>query len=322
MIGNALLAIAIPTYNRCEVLQENLRSMLPELLEHRIIVYISDDSSNEQTRTMIDALRAYYPLFVYRKNEPRLGHDANFFATLAMPDTDYVWYMGDSQYFNPGSLGEVLTTLSHKRPNFCFVNANVPDKGTYVIEGEAVQPFLVDRTWYLTRTGATIYDRASRALRIEETRRNSWTNFPQLGLILESCALEPQRLLWIGESTLRFNHKKKSSYWAGSAFEVFVKDWSALIRSFPVLFDKTEQDFIIRSHGVNTGLFGLASLVFLRSIGALNRESLNQHKQDFQIASPILPIWARLLTRLPQRVISIVWQLARAFSYMIRRGRI
>jgi len=47
---NKRLAIAIPTYNRCEILREDLLLILPEIIEHSIAVYISDDSSNDDTR--------------------------------------------------------------------------------------------------------------------------------------------------------------------------------------------------------------------------------------------------------------------------------
>ena len=319
MTPNPLLAIAIPTYNRTEILQENLRAMLPDLIEHQVSVYISDDSPDDRTREMVEKLCAEFPLLVYRKNDPRFGHDANFFATLAMPDTEYVWYLGDSLYFESGMLGRVLEALSETRPDFCFLNAYAPEPGSRLVEGEAVHPFLLDRTWYLTLSGATIYGRTPRALRIADARRADWKNFPQLGLILESCAQTPQRLQWLGTPILKFN-RKKSSYWLKSAFSVFVKDWCALIRSFPSLFSPSEQDRIIRSHGVHTRLFGPVSLIQLRALGALTVEELDQHWRDFAIASPIAPLWAQILARLPQPVVAAAWSLAFATRNRLRRN--
>lgn len=317
MRPNPLLAIAIPTYNRSDILRENLRAMLPELLEHRISVYLSDDSPDDRTLKMADELRTEFPLLVYRKNAPRYGHDENFFATLAMPNTDYVWYLGDSLYWEPGTLGSVLDALTKTRPDFCFVNAYAPELGSRLIEGEAVHPFLLDRTWYLTLSGATIYGRVPRAMQIPIARRADWKNFPQLGLILEACAQAPRRMHWLGAPVLKFN-RKKSSYWLTSAFSVFVKDWSTLIRSFPTLFSPAEQDSVIRSHGVHTRLFGPVSLVHLRALGALTLEILDQHSHDFMVASPIAPRWARLVARLPQRAVSAVWSVVFAMRNLMR----
>jgi abequosyltransferase len=318
MTPNPLLSIAIPTYNRSEILRENLQGMLPQLRKHSIAVYISDDSSDDQTLVMVESLRAEYPLFIYRKNHPRFGHDANFFATIAMADTEYVWYLGDSWYFTPGTLDKVLDALCETRPDICFINALKPSGGMRIIEGEAVHPFLLDCTWYLTLTGATIYGRASRELQISATQKSGWKNFPQLGLILETCLQAHSRLLWLDSTMLRSN-RNKSSYWIKSAFSVFVKDWSALVRSFPTLFNPIEQDRVIRSHGINTRLFGPISLVYLRSIGALTVNELELHRREFAIASPISPMWARFLAQVPQRVMAAVWSFATTVRNLLRR---
>lgn len=303
MIPNPLLSLAVPTYNRSDILEENLRAMLPDLVRHRVAVHISDDSPNDQTQDMVDRLRREFPLLVYRKNDPRHGHDANFFATLAMPDTDYVWYLGDSMFLQPGMLGEVLEALDRHRPDFCFANSYARDDRSRLIEGADVHPFLLERTWYLTLSGATVYGRSARGILVTEERKADWKNFPQLGLILEACSRSDQRLMWLGTSGLAFN-RKKSSYWLKSAFEVFVKDWTTLIRSFPTLFTHEEQNRVIRSHGLNTRLFDLLSLVQLRAIGALSAAELKRHRQAFAVASPIHPVWATLVARVPVGLIS------------------
>ncbi|MBB3195168.1 glycosyltransferase family 2 protein [Roseateles terrae] len=302
MTPNPLLSLAIPTYNRSEILLENLRAMLPDLMAHQVAVFISDDSTDDLTAQKVRALQQEYPLLTYRRNEPRHGHDANFFATVSMPDTDYVWYLGDSLFLQPGMLGTALEALATHRPDLCFVNAYVHDDQTRLLEGDDVHAFLLDRTWYLTLSGATIYSRGIRMLPVEEARKWSWKNFPQLGLILEACSRAPRRLLWLGPTGIAFN-RKKSSYWLKSAFDVFVKDWTTLIRSFPTLFSRVEQDRIIRSHAEHTQLFNLVSLLQLRAMGALTVETLQQHRQAFAIASPIPPWWASVVARVPVRAI-------------------
>lgn len=310
MIPSSLLAIAIPTYNRSDILRENLKRILPELREHRVAVYISDDSTDDLTRELCVDLYAEFPLLVYKQNNPRLGHDANFIETLSIPqDVDYVWYMGDSLYFVPGALSYILNVLAETRPDFCFLNAYVPEIGARLIEGSEVHGFLLDRTWYLTLSGATIYGRSPRNIAIPKSRWADWRNFPQLGLILEACSDEPQRLYWLGEPLLKFN-RKKSSYWLKSAMSVFIEDWSRLIRSFPLLFSPEEQNIVIRSHGMHTGLFGPISLIQLRALGALTVDEIDKYSTEFVVASPISPRWAHIVSRLPQRPLAIILSLA------------
>ena len=320
MTPNPLLAIAIPTYNRALVLKENLRAMMPELLEHQVAVYISDDSTDDITAQMIEELYKYFPLIFYRKNNPRYGHDANFFATLSMPDTDYVWYLGDSIFFTPGTLTRVLITLKKFEPDFCFVNSYTKDDNSRIIEGASVHKFLLDRTWYLTLSGATIYNRNSINKVTPNELKTQWKNFPQLGLILESCSQYNPRLYWIGTPGLEFN-KKKSSYWLHSAFDVFAKDWSNLIYSFELMFNRDEMNKIIQSHSKKTKLFSLTGLIKLRSIGALSKENINKHKNHIKIAVPTNFLVVQLISFIPQNFLRDLIFFSKTALNFFRRQR-
>jgi len=281
--SNSKLALAIPTYNRPELLEENLRSMLPELAKFGISVFISDDSTNSETAKVMADLIKEYPLLTYRHNNPRLGHDANFFSTLAMPDADYVWYLGDSIFIRPGGIERALKKLEAE-PDFCFVNAYVKNFEDARIEPEHAHQFLLEYVWYLTLSGATIYGRKSRAITVSDDTKKCWSNFPQLGLILKYCSKYDACFEWVGEMCIGVNQKKKS-YWGAQAFNVFAKDWSTLIRSFPSLFNELESKQVIRSHSSNTGIFGVLGLIRLRSANILNITSYEEFETDFEIAS-------------------------------------
>ncbi|WP_292039970.1 glycosyltransferase family 2 protein [Massilia sp. UBA6681] len=309
---NSRLALAIPTYNRSAILYENLKEMLPEIREHSIPIYISDDSKDSETESMVAKLKDEYEFIFYRRNDPSLGHDRNFFATLAMPDSDYVWYLGDSLYLRPGALTDVLARANQGH-DFIFINSYAKDPVDRAIEGKDVKDFLVDRGWYLTLSGATVYGRGPRSLPVAEERRVQWTNFPQLGLIFEYASLRPTSCAWLGQPSICFNRKKKS-YWLKTALRVFVRDWAALVRSFPRLFTESEQNHVIRSHGLNTGLFGFKSLIALHAVGGISLPELKQLGADFALASPISPHWAKLMCLTPRVLIKSVWSAGKAVN--------
>lgn len=302
---NKKLAIAIPTYNRPEILEENLLLMLPDLRLYSIPVYISDDSSDLKTEAVIKRLQSKYGHIYYRHNQPSFGHDGNFFATLAMPDTDYVWYMGDSLYFKQGVISEILEALDGK-VDFCFVNYRVKDTVSRHID--SVHDFLVERTWYLTLSGATIYGRKPRSLLIADERKKEWRNFVQLGLILEYCSRNVASMYWHGKQGFGFNRKKKTSYWTANTFSVFVEDWCNLIRSFQVLFSKVEIVEVIKSHAVNAELFTLRHLIFLRANNGLNSNLLNKYRSDFSVASQVGFDFAYFISFLPKMFSRILWK--------------
>lgn len=295
--ANSRLALAIPTYNRSAILQENLQKMLPEIREHSISVYISDDSTDSATEQMIAELQQEYEFIFYRRNQPGLGHDRNFFATLALPDSAFVWYLGDSLYLRPGALTEVLPLLENDC-DFVFVNSYAPEFTDRTIASAEVKDFLVDRAWYLTLSGATLYGQRPRSLCVAEERRKQWKNFPQLGLIFEAASLISLSCVWVGTPSILFN-RKKTSYWQRTALSVFVRDWAALVRSFPELFSPAEANYVIRSHGVNTGIFSLIWLMKLRALGGLRSAEINALGSDFALASPINANWAKFVCLIP-----------------------
>lgn len=316
LVPNPKLALAIPTYNRAEVLEQNLRCMLPDLKKLGVPVYISDDSTDFETQNRISELVKDYPLVFYRHNKLRLGHDDNFFSTLEMPDTDYVWYLGDSVFVRPGGFLEVLKLLEHE-PDFCFVNAYVKNRPNEHIESDQIHGFLLDRTWYLTLSGATIYGRKARSLPMATARKKQWKNFPQLGLILEYCSLKKVRCEWIGEPLIEINQNKKS-YWEKQAFSVFVRDWSVLIRSFPKLFNKAEADRVIRSHSAQMGLFGCIGLFKLRAKKSLNFAILKEYESDFRVASGSYA-WAKLFCCVPSWFCKLCWWVADALRRTFKK---
>ena len=300
----ARLAIAIPTYNRPLILEQNLTAMLPDLCRNRIPIYVSDDSTETETEAVIRRLAARYELIHYKRNIPSLGHDGNFFQTVVMPDADYVWYLGDSVFIKPGVLNQILPLLDSD-VDFCFVNAYTTGGAVEHVSPSDMPSFLRMRTWYLTLSGATIYGRRPRKLVVSDDNRGNWTNFPQLGLILEYCAKRSAHSYWFGPPGIGINANKRS-YWATSAFEVFVRDWSKLIRSFPQLFPDDVASEVIRSHALNTGLFGFKHLMSLRAHGVLSRSVLRQFEEEFSIATPLSLAYARTLCLVPPQLLKFL----------------
>src|SRR5690242_16353532 len=105
------IAIAIPTYNRAEILKYNLLQIIDELIFYKIPVYISDDSNNDNTKIVIEELQIKYNLIFYYKNEISLGHDKNCLQTIFLPNEKYVWYLGDSMIIKNGAFKKILDII-------------------------------------------------------------------------------------------------------------------------------------------------------------------------------------------------------------------
>lgn len=298
------LAIVIPTYNRAEMLYENLTLMLPKCLEYNISIYISDDSSDMHTAEMIKNLKiaSGYELFFYKKNIPSLGHDLNCFYSLKLPNSDYIWYLGDSVIIEEHAIDKIMAVISGEKndlPDIISVNCDSKVKLTNGYVNDTLD-FLVNTTWYITMTGASIYSR-----RVIEFSKNldfklCYKNFPQLAIILEYCNNYPNaRYFWVGDNSIYVNKNKKNSYWSSNAINVFSIDWWNFINHFSSLFDEKQIKFIALSHSKNTSVLGFLNLLKIRSVNGLNRPMLNDHGLAIKCTSKTPFFLIKLIALLP-----------------------
>lgn len=315
---NKKLSIAIPTYNRPEILEVNLNNIIDDIIQYNIAVYVSDDSDDTKTEEFIARLKNKYSNIFYVKNCPALGHDKNFFHTIGLPDTEFVWYIGDSMMIKKGVLAEILNILECKIDLF-FVNYLVKDRESRFISNQ--RDFIVERAWYLTLSGATIYGEKMRKFCADKYSNDKWRNFVQLGVIFDFILTESSSIYWYGKSSIELNRDKKSSYWVSKVFDVFVNDWMRLINSFGSHFTSNETRKLIASHAIQTKLFSIKRLLLYRAHGGLSIAILSKNFKNFIIAAPLSSLVpAVLISFLPKKISGdILYFLKRIFSLLIKK---
>jgi len=144
---------------------------------------------------MINELRKQHPYFYYVKNSPSLGHDKNILSTLQLPDTDYIWLAGDSVVIRDGSISRILEVLTDAY-DFIFLNSYRKNIGSTADVGN-VADFLLQHAWYLTLTGATVYNaNVITALNAREEVKY-YKNFQQLGIILDYVSSAKATAYWL-----------------------------------------------------------------------------------------------------------------------------
>jgi len=320
-MANENLALAIPTYNRPEILLQNLRAMLPELREHGIPIYISDDSTTDETRSAIELLRGEYPHLHYTRNQPGLGHDRNCLATLALPDAKYVWYLGDAMIILPGVLTAILA-ITEEDYDFIFLNSRVKGAGHLTaLSGSEITGFFERHAWHLTMTGATIYGPKFRQWMRGHIEPRIYRNFQQLGLILEYVYATPStfaRAYWFNRKTLTHNNRKQS-YWMNSVLQVFALDWVTLVDAFAEAMGSRTCEAIIRSHDRHTRVLSFKRLAELRSRDLLNPSTLQQYGPCLARAGGVPNAVLRLLAHAPRGFVGALLAIERQIHNLPRR---
>jgi abequosyltransferase len=300
---NSKLSIAIPTYNRSEILGENLRLIFEDLKRYSIPVYISDDSTNDSTRVLVEELVEEYPHIFYVKNMPSLGHDLNCLKTLSMPSTEYIWYLNDSAIIVPGALAKILKVLNTSNHDFMSFSA----KGRKLSVSDQVfsnaNDLLVTLGWHLTQTGCTIYSK--RCLKIIDSLNiTACRNFPQTAIIFESFAAGDKTLLWLNDSMIEGNEKKKS-YWNDKVFDIFLGDWNNFVMKLPAIYSINNKKEAVISHSINTRLFSFTKLKTYRSKGVYNLAVYKKFKVLLVEGTQVPKIVVWLIAVFPRAILNL-----------------
>jgi abequosyltransferase len=298
--GRPSLALVIPTYARAQYLKHTLTMMAKDIAVNNVAVYISDDSTDDETEFVIEDISRIIPGIRYRHNVPPLRHDLNIVQSLLWPDEDYVWVLGDTGWIKPGGFSYILDKLEGH--DFLFINSHDQEtEDRPLLREEEGRRLVQDKMWHQTLTGATIYSR--RLLNWLQHHSPSGQglvrNFPHLSILVDFIKDNSFTTGWIGKQWTSF--LPKNSYWRKQALSVFADDWAAAIKRQPTVITPAQYASVLRSHDQNMGLFNVGLLVELRASGALNRRYLKENPDIWHIvAQPewvvrsiaTIPVWA------------------------------
>lgn len=117
-MSQKLLSIAIPTWNRAEILKNSLSRLLPQILECKedIQFIISDNASDDNTIEIIKTLLNQYPDIestVFRQSE-NTGYYGNFKKCRELATGKYFWLLSDNEVIANGVLKLIIENLIHE----------------------------------------------------------------------------------------------------------------------------------------------------------------------------------------------------------------
>lgn len=99
-----LLSICIPTYNRAEILDRTLTTIVNDIdFDNSVEIVISDNASTDNTQQICQRFSEIYSNISYYRNENNIN-DANFFHVLNKGTGLYVKLSNDTITFKPGAL--------------------------------------------------------------------------------------------------------------------------------------------------------------------------------------------------------------------------
>lgn len=124
------LTVAIPTYNRCNLLAESLRSLLQQIdrLDEPVDIVISDNASTDDTSRMVNDLINKGKAVSYFRNSTNLGMDKNADMAIRRSRGQYVLLMSDDDMLEENSIYRILNCLSeHPDLGIIYMNYRIYD---------------------------------------------------------------------------------------------------------------------------------------------------------------------------------------------------
>ena len=134
------VTVAIPTYNRAELLREAIGSVLAQTYRDFVLV-VSDNASTDHTRAVVTAVDD--PRVRYVRRADNLGLVGNWNACMAEAETEYVIVLSDDDLLRADYLAEAVAALeAHPRAGIVHTRFSL-------IDGEGVELGVSDWTYGL-----------------------------------------------------------------------------------------------------------------------------------------------------------------------------
>ncbi|RWY48079.1 glycosyltransferase family 2 protein [Mucilaginibacter gilvus] len=120
-----LLTIAIPTYNRAQLLGQCLDALLAQLSDEiapRIEFIVYDNCSADNTTAVVEKYIAGGHKIAYFKNAENIGADGNIAACFTKASGKYVWVFSDDDFLLPGYLKFIINLLDKEDWGSLYMN--------------------------------------------------------------------------------------------------------------------------------------------------------------------------------------------------------
>lgn len=144
-----IITIAIPTFNRQEVLLDTLGWLVKQdgFYDEDIEIIISDNHSAVNPEFLIiEFQKNHNKEIIFHRNERNEGIDGNIHRVSELANGDYILFMSDDDILLPGTLRYLISLVKTTSDLlFCFVNGT-PFTGNYLPNNQNSPIIKIDKT--------------------------------------------------------------------------------------------------------------------------------------------------------------------------------
>lgn len=237
MKNNIKLTIAIPTYNRCNLLRQTLDSIIEQRGEG-VEIIVSDNASTDGTEEMMRKYREEHNIRYFR-NAENLGMDRNFLNCLQKAEGDYIHLLSDDDILLPGAIDKILFLIDTEQPD--YINLNSFTYSTDVYDPNSKRPprikleedlvtsdkeiYMGYIGVYITYISATIIKRSNFCM-LKNPEKYFGTYFLHAHLVLDSLKGDNKKVIITKEAYLAAKNNNSGGF---NLYEVWIKQYKNLL---------------------------------------------------------------------------------------------
>ncbi len=217
-----VLSISIPIYNRSQCLVRMLDRFLEDsdLFEEKIYLYVSDNCSTEDLKSIVDGYVARGLRVHYHRNEENIGADLNICACFRAGQGKYTLVLGSDDIPQSGFLRGLLPILEDGEYGMVHINIYDGRKNWMTQEYRDAEKFFVDMHGWITFISIHIV--ATRFIPQVPVESYASKNLAQIPLYLKA-GVESERNLVVNHVFLTPSENGNPADTAGyNAFQVFI----------------------------------------------------------------------------------------------------
>jgi glycosyltransferase involved in cell wall biosynthesis len=182
-----ILTIAIPTYNRHQLVEDSIRLLLPQLSIDCELLLIDNHSLPPIADRMASVI-AQYPnaktRLVY--NDVNIGGGANILRCFELCETEWMWLLGDDDLIAPDAV-EIILSRIRQHPNGVFLNFasdTFPRAATFVTIGQTEFVNNLDDWSHLNLMSVGIYNTVVLRGNLRVAYQYSYSMSPHIALVI------------------------------------------------------------------------------------------------------------------------------------------
>lgn len=243
--SEVILSICIPTYNRAEVLNRTLESIVNQDLfknTNEIEVVISDNKSNDSTADVSRKFSALFPEKIrYYRNTENIGAEKNFEVSLSRGKGKFLKLHNDTLLIKNGSLNEIIKVIKAtdtEKPIIFLTNGSKKNNQQIHICNN-IDEFVNTASFYSTWIGGFgIWKKDFES--IENFSLNADLKLIQTDILLRLLATGKRAIILTDAYFTSINPENKGGY---NIAEVFGKNYLSILKKYVATGDLSSKTY-------------------------------------------------------------------------------